>query len=409
MTDTTPQSPDNPVFDLFGREAMDHTRILEAFNALEARYRRVFDSSRDMSFVVSLEGKLLDVNQAGAEIFGFDRKEQMLAMDSVGGLFWNRDDRVLLQKRIESEGVVKNYEVEMRRKDGSRIIVSITANLWLDKSGAASCEGILRDVTELKLWQKAFIESEKHVRELTESEKNVRLLNQHILNMLMIMSHDIRGPLVAIAATLKLLIRGIYGNMDESVMNTLTDLLSRVAQLLGVAEDYLGRAQSVDGFFKFEREVLDLRQDIIDPVLDELSNDIQQRNIIIDNRLGAIPAGTIPVHVNKIWLKAVFRNLFKNAIKYGGTGCRIAFGFEDHGGFYRLNVYNSGKPIPEEHRGKLFTKFGRIEPREGPVPDGVGLGLFLIKEIICKHGGDIWYEGKLDGSDFIFTIPKELS
>lgn len=409
MTEKTSEVGEKTLQDIGRCDTADHGRILDAFSTLEARYRRIFDSTRDMSFTVSREGKLLEVNQAGAEIFGYGTKEEMMDLASVGYLFWNREDGVSLLRKIEREGFAKDYEVEMRRKNGTRFIACITANLWFDKSGRASCEGILRDVTELKLWQQAFIESEKHVRELTESEKNVRLLNQHILNMLMIMSHDIRGPLVAIAATLKLLIRGIYGNMDESVMNTLTDLMSRVVQLLGIAEDYLGRAQSVDGFCKFEREVLDLRQDIIDPVLDELSNDIQKRGIIIDNRLGAIPAGTIPVHANKIWLKAVFRNLFKNAVKYGGKGCRIAFGFEDHGSYYRLNVYNSGTPIPEEHRARLFTKFGRIESENRPVQDGVGLGLFLIKEIIGKHGGAIWYEARPDGSDFVFTIPKELS
>ena len=183
--------------------------------------------------------------------------------------------------------------------------------------------------------------------------------------------------------------------------------MARVAQLIGIAEDCLGKANSVEGAMRMDREMLDLRQDIIDPVLDELSNDIQRNGIMIDNRLGAIPAGTIPVHVNKMWLKAVFRNLFKNAIKYGDRGCTIAFGFEDHDSHYRINVYNSGSTIPEEHRDKLFTRFGRIETSGNEKREGVGLGLFLIKEIIRRHGGDIWYQAKPDGSDFIFTIAKE--
>ncbi len=62
------------------------------------------------------------------------------------------------------------------------------------------------------------MEAERQNRELSESERRIRELNQHILNMLMIMSHDIRGPLVSIAATLKLLMRGSFGRMDESRM-----------------------------------------------------------------------------------------------------------------------------------------------------------------------------------------------
>ena len=201
-----------------------------------------------------------------------------------------------------------------------------------------------------------------------------RDLNQHILNMLMIMSHDIRGPLVSIAATLKLLMRGSFGRMDESVWNTVSDLMGRVGSLIGIAEDCLGSAHSMEGSLRKKREMIDLRQDIIDAVLDELSNDIEQQRIVIDNRLGAIPAGTIPMGIDMMWLKAVFRNLFKNAIRYGGKGCTIAFGFEYAHIFYRLNVYNSGNPIPEQYRDRLFTKFTRMTAgprkrwvRHGPV------------------------------------------
>jgi len=242
---------------------------------------------------------------------------------------------------------------------------------------------------------------------LRESEGRVRQLNEHILHMLMVMSHDIRGPLVAVAATVKLLLRGVYGRLDESVGNTVQDLLSRIAQVLGIAEDCLGKAYAVNGPIKLEREILDLREGIIDPILDELSYDIEKHGITIDNSLGSIPAGTIPIKANKTWLKAVFRNLFGNAIKYGGHACTIAFGFEDHGSYYRLNVYNSGSSIGEEHRDKLFTRFGRIEDSGGGSAGGVGLGLYLIKEIVRKHGGDIWYEAKPNGSDFIFTLPKD--
>jgi PAS domain S-box-containing protein len=255
---------------------------------------------------------------------------------------------------------------------------------------------IVRDISE-----------RKHIEEkLKESEKRVRVLNKHIVNMLMAMSHDIRGPFVSIMATLKLLIRGSYGKIDESVTNTLKDLLARIRHLQGIAEDCLGKAHSVEGALKIEREVLDLREDIIDSILEELSGVIQEEGITIDNRLGAIPAGTIPVSANKTWLRVVIRNLFMNAIKYGGKGCTIAFGFEDQGTYYRLNVYNSGKPVAERDRDKLFKKFGRIGADAEGSHKGIGLGLYLVKDIVQKHGGDIWYEAKDDGSDFVFILPK---
>ena len=157
---------------------------------------------------------------------------------------------------------------------------------------------------------------------------------------------------------------------------------------------------------KIEKTEIDLRQEVIDVVLDELSNEIEQSKISIDNRLGAIPTGTIKVNASKLWLKVVYRNLLKNAIKYGGQGCTIAFGYEDQGEYYRLNVYNTGMPVPEDRRASLFTKFGMVKQEGDRLREGVGMGLFLTKEIINQHGGDIWYEAKPDGSDFVFTLPK---
>jgi len=72
---------------------------------------------------------------------------------------------------------------------------------------------------------------------LLESEQRIRRLNEHILNMVMVLSHDIRGPVVAIAPILKLMLRSAYGKLDQSQANTVEDLLSRCARLLGTAEE----------------------------------------------------------------------------------------------------------------------------------------------------------------------------
>ncbi len=80
--------------------------------------------------------------------------------------------------------------------------------------------------------------------------------------------------------------------------------------------------------------MLDLREDIIDPVLNEVSEEMEKQNIVINNRLGAIPVRKIPIKADKVWLKIVFRNLFSNAIKCGCKECAIAFGCEDCGLYY---------------------------------------------------------------------------
>jgi len=259
----------------------------------------------------------------------------------------------------------------------------------------AAADGLLRDMAGHRELQRALKESEQPLQEIRE----------HILHTLMTLSHDLRGPLVSLTAGMKLLVRGRFGSMDESVVIKVKGLLRQAIRLNGIAEDCLARAAAIDGFGEIQRDALDLRKDVIDPIIEELADEILTGRVMIG--LEAVPAGAVTIHASGRWLRSVYRNLLRNAVKYGGAGCAVVFGYEDHGRYHQLNVYNSGEPIPEQLRDRLFTKFGRIGSIAENATDGIGLGLYLVREIIRKHGGEIWYEACRTGSNFLFTIPKE--
>jgi K+-sensing histidine kinase KdpD len=103
--------------------------------------------------------------------------------------------------------------------------------------------------------------------------------DENILNLLKIMSHDIRGPLVSMVATLKLLNRGYYGKMDEEAADKIKEVLSNATRLTGMAEEYLGRSFAVNEELEIEGEPLYLIRDIINPVLEELSPELKDRRI----------------------------------------------------------------------------------------------------------------------------------
>jgi len=70
-----------------------------------------------------------------------------------------------------------------------------------------------------------------------------------------------------------------------------------------------------------------------------------------------------------------------------------------------VNISNSGKPTPAEWREKLFSKFMWMGDDPNGSTLGMGLGLSFVKKILGKHGGDIQYEAKGNGSNFLFTLP----
>jgi PAS domain S-box-containing protein len=285
------------------------------------------------------------------------------------------EESFLEEKGIIETGEAVKDKIEKRTSpDGSEIWLSVTKVPWKDSSGKiVGITGVCREVTER-------IERERHV-----------------LDMLSIATHDIRGPLTSIGSMIKLLMRGTFGSVDESVKITLRDISDRMIRLEKLLNEYLCKS-SLMNIKMPEKEHIDLRQDIIDPILDEFLSEIDENKIRIDNRQGAIPGNRVIIKANARWIKIVYRNLIRNAIKYAPSG-QIAFGFEDREDHYQLNVYNSGPPVTEERRTNIFEKFESS--------DSTGLGLAICRNLIQKHGGDMWYENTWDNHpNFVFTIPK---
>jgi signal transduction histidine kinase len=242
------------------------------------------------------------------------------------------------------------------------------------------------------------------------SSQKLSKANKKILDILKIMSHDIRSPLASLGAGLKLLQKGAYGKMDQSVSDEIDQLIEVVKGLTGTLEDSLGRAHCIDSGLDMFQERLHLKSDIIEPVLLELSKEIRSRSITVEEPFssfsGPNPGRDPVIEGDRFWLKALFRNLIMNAIKYGEKGGHIRIDFEDLVFQIRMSVHNTGKPVPKRFRSRLFSKFGRISQKRDKNSEGTGLGLFLVKQIIEGHGGRIWYEAEKNGSNFIFTLPN---
>jgi PAS domain S-box-containing protein len=350
-------------------------RELDALRRHSLMLFALLNESTDSIYFKDHQCRFVMVNRTKAEHLGlsFDQAigktdYDFLPHEEARQAFANDTAVITTGQPIELEECIS-------RPDGTPVWNSVKKCPWRDADGKIiGMFGITRDINTRKTYE------------------------QHILDMISIATHDIRNPLAAMGMTIKLLARGSFGPVDDSVKATLEDLYARTQRLERVVTDYLCKT-SVQNAHVPSKEAIDLREDVIDPVLDEFADLIEGQNITIDNRLKSIPGHSVLIKANRVWLMIVYRTLISNAIRYGGTGCTISFGREDHGDEYVFNVWNSGPEIPEERREKLFTRFQSAS--------STGLGLPISRDLVGKLGGKFWYEETAGGHpNFKFSLPK---
>jgi PAS domain S-box-containing protein len=164
-----------PVFDGEGNVAevieycLDVTnrkRAEEALQQSEQKYRNLFESSIDPIYVSTQEGPFIDVNQSFLDFFGYNMEDiQDLKAQAI---YVNPDDRLIFQKDIKRKKYVKDYELKLRKKDGTKVdcLVSATERQTGDGS-LVGYQGIVRDVTEKKRMENALTKSHERSRHLS--------------------------------------------------------------------------------------------------------------------------------------------------------------------------------------------------------------------------------------------------
>jgi DNA-binding response OmpR family regulator len=218
----------------------------------------------------------------------------------------------------------------------------------------------------------------------------------------MLLLHDLRESIVSVSGSLKLMARGSYGEVEEHIKAKIKEVNQRLQKVVGLSEDFISTVMGDPHSRGAQEEVVDLRAEVVDSILAELSAELKENKVRMVNRLNR--KGKIAVKGNKLWLQCVFRNLVNNCINHGGRGCTIVVDFEKDKVGGRLNVYNSGKIVPESLRAMLFSYGGRTrQPKAGR--RGLEVGLSLSRDLIQNQGGDLWYEPKSDGSQFVMALP----
>lgn len=219
-------------------------------------------------------------------------------------------------------------------------------------------------------------------------------------------AHQLRTPLTAINWALENIKKSAEGVSDEIGM-TANEALGVSERALKITNDLLDVAKIEDGRFGYQFEDGDL-VGFVNDVTSSLLPVAKQYGVAVSFSHDGIPS--LPVRIDKSRLGLALFNLIDNAIKYNvknGT-VEIVLARVPDRPFAKVSVKDSGVGIPEDERQKIFKKFHRGTNVTQLEPNGNGLGLFITRNIVKQHGGDIGFESNIDrGSTFWFTVPLE--
>ena len=160
----------------FNQMIQDLKQSHEALKKAEEKYRRIFEDSKDMVYITSVDGEVLDVNQAGVDIFGYASKEELMQTQAARDLYLNAEERKRFQNEIAKEGFTKDFEIKFKRKDGTPIDVLITATVRKDEEGRIiGYGGIIKDISDRKRMEDELIQRTRELEALNEMSA---LINQ---------------------------------------------------------------------------------------------------------------------------------------------------------------------------------------------------------------------------------------
>ena len=254
-----------------------------------------------------------------------------------------------------------------------------------------------------EIWRRLCLclESKTTTGEAHRRKNLLHPVNQRVFLNLGLMFHDMRGLLTSVSEGMKLLERRFKGKVGQEAEVIFQKTFQKALALNSLTEEFLQKFQNYNDSMS-PQELLDLRKDIIDPVVQEFEEEIQNRRITLVNCLSSAVASQQRIQGDRVALKSVFRNLLQNAITHGGVGCSIYLNIDESPGHFRLHVKNSGAPIPPGRQAEMFSAGRRKRDRS----QGVGLALQLGRALMRSQGGDISYEPWPKGANFIMSLPR---
>ena len=343
--------------------------------------RSLIEASLDPLVTINSQGKITDVNQATVLITGCSKAE--LIGSDFSDYFIEPEKAKMGYKRVFAEGVVKDYPLAIKHKNGR--ISEVLYNATVYRNNAGEIQGVFaaaRDITEQK---KAEAEAQEAAKKLKDAERLAAIGATAGM-----VGHDIRNPLQAIAGDVYLLREELRGMPEREEKNNAEESLLGIEKNVDYINKIVADLQDFARPLKPNAEETDIKL-----VIDEL---LKKNGLPENVRVSVnVESDATIVVADSTFINRIMYNLVTNAVQAMPNGGKLTIRTYKEANEIVISVKDTGVGIPEVVKSKLFTPMFTTKSK------GQGFGLAVIKRMTEALGGTVTFDSQ-EGKGTTFTV-----
>ena len=372
------------------RDVTERKLAVRNLHRSEEHYRSLFERNLAGVYKATLDGKILDCNDAFAILAGFTSRKDAV-MHSELPLFDTVAERLQFLADVRSEKTLANIECLLRARDGSARWCLQNASLVEDPDLGAVILGTAIDITDRKTMELQLFAA-KECAEQSDKLKASILSN---------ISHEIRTPLNIILGYAGLIKTVLGDRVSQDECELFTQMDWGAKRLMRTVENILNISKIQAGMYRFQREIIDLGAEL-KLIVDEVRNTAMQKGIEIEVNAPC----ALYICADRYAVDQSFINILDNAVKFTQEG-RVSVTLLPIGEELRVTVSDTGIGIAGDYLTQIFSEFVQETSGFTRSYDGLGLGLPLTKRYIEGNGGHINVESsKGAGTQITVRFPS---
>jgi signal transduction histidine kinase len=348
--------------------------LLQAQQAAQA----AIDSLPDPVLILGNDGKLSNVNIAGETLLNIKAGTPADPLDSLDPALRAAIANVRAHV-IGGHGalVPKGLEdaVRLDGPEGPRFLLPRASPVYSEEGSVVGASIVLQDVTRLMRFDE--------------------LRNDLVATV----AHEFRTPLTSLRMALHMVLEQVAGPLDDKQAELLYTARGDCERLQSIVDDLLDLTKMRAGRVEVEMVPISSKT-LVDAALDEHQGEAQAAGVRLAEQLDE---PVLPVQADPERISLVLANLISNAIRHAPAGSTVTVRVKPSDLSVRFEVSDEGPGIAGEFQERVFEKFFRIPGTRG---EGIGLGLYISREIVHAHGGEMGLQSEVGGgSRFWFSLP----